>query len=86
MTENATAGSGANKLFRDSKLGLAVTGLGTVALDAVLTSVIEAASSVDTSGWHGWWTTVASAALATAVGALTAFKAKRTKARVERTY
>jgi hypothetical protein len=70
---------GANHLFRDSKLGLLVTGLATVALDGVINSVLEAATNVDTSGWSGWWTTVASAALATGVGALTAYKAKRAK-------
>jgi hypothetical protein len=74
-------GSGKNRLFNDSKLGLAVTGLGTVALDAVLSAVIENLSNVDMSGWHGWWTTVASAAVATALGAVTAYKARRDKAR-----
>lgn len=77
---------GTNRLFRDSKLGLAVTGVGTLVVDAILTGVLDAATSVDTSGWSGWWTTVASAALATAVGVVTAYKAKRDKARARTTY
>jgi len=80
MTTNET-GSGKNRLFNDSKLGLLVTGGLTVAFDAVLSAAIEELSSVDMSGWSGWWTTVASAGLATALGALTAYKAKREKAK-----
>jgi hypothetical protein len=80
--EPTTTGTGKNKLFNDSKLGLLVTGGLTVAFDAVLDRSIEALTAVNTSGWAGWWTTVASAALATALGALTAYKAKRDKARV----
>lgn len=74
-------GSGKNRLFNDSKLGLLVTGGLTVAFDGALGATIEALSNVDTSGWNGWWVTVASAGLATALGALTAYKAKREKAR-----
>jgi hypothetical protein len=77
-----TTEHGANHLFRDSKLGLAVTGLATVALDGVISSILEAATNLDTSGWHGWWTTVASAALATGIGALTAYKARREASRL----
>jgi len=73
--------NGKNRLFNDSKLGLLVTGGLTVVFDGVLDGVIDALTNVDTSGWSGWWTTVASAALATALGAVTAFKAKREKAR-----
>ncbi len=74
-------GSGKNRLFNDSKLGLLVTGGLTIAFDAVLDGAINAMTTLDTSGWSGWWTTVASAGLATALGALTAYKAKREKAR-----
>lgn len=77
MTEHGDAGDGRNRLFNDSKLGLLVTGAATVALDAVLDGAIEKLTTLDTSGWSGWWTTVASAALATGLGALTAYKAKR---------
>jgi hypothetical protein len=81
MPEDLTTGTGKNRLFNDSKLGVLVTGAAVVAFDGALSAVIEAATSLDTSGWNGWWTTVASAALATVVGALTAYKAKRDKAR-----
>jgi fructose-specific phosphotransferase system IIC component len=77
MPDLNETGAGKNHLFRDSKLGVIVTGLLTVGFDAVLDAGIEGLTNVDTSGWNGWWTTVASAALATAVGALTAYKAKR---------
>jgi len=71
---------GKNKLFNDSKLGVLVTGGAAVIFDGALDGAINALTNVDTSGWSGWWTTVASAALATALGALTAYKAKRRKA------
>jgi hypothetical protein len=74
-------GSGENTLFRDSKLGLTVAGIGTVVIDSVIDGVINGMTNVDTSGWNGWWTTLASAALATALGAVTAYKAKRRKTR-----
>lgn len=74
-------GNGKNVLFNDSKLGVLVTGGLTIAINSVLDGAIEALTSVDTSGWNGWWTTVASAALATGLGALTAYKARRNKAR-----
>lgn len=77
MVNETAHGDGKNRLFRDSKLGLGVTALGTVAFDAVLDAVLEYGTSIDTSGWSGWWTTVASAVLATAIGAVTAYKARR---------
>ena len=70
MTETA---SGANDLARDSKLGLAVTFLGGVALDAA----IGALADVDTSSWHGWWVPFVALGISTSLGALTAYKAKR---------
>jgi hypothetical protein len=73
--------NGKNRLFNDSKLGLIVAGFLTVVIDGVVDSVIEALTNVDTSGWSGWWTTVASAVVATLLGGFTAFKAKREKAR-----
>jgi hypothetical protein len=72
---------GKNRLFNDSKLGLAVTGLATIAIDAVLDGVITQVSEIDLTGTNSWWTTVASAAIATGLGALTAYKARRDKAR-----
>jgi uncharacterized membrane protein len=77
MSEQTAASvTGEKHLFRDSKLGLAVAGIGTVALDAALTAALETLTSVDTSSWSGWWTTVASAGLATVVGLVTAYRAK----------
>lgn len=65
--------SGANNLARDSKLGLAVTFVGGVVLDAA----IGALADVDTSGWSGWWVPLVAVGISTALGALTAYKAKR---------
>ena len=76
---DTTAEGGANRLFRDSKLGVLAGGAATIVVDAVLDGALEALANVDTSGWTGWWTTVASAALATGVGLVTAYKAKRAK-------
>jgi hypothetical protein len=77
-TENGvTSGSGKDTLFRDSKFGVLVAGGVTIAVDSVLDGALEALTNVDTSGWAGWWTTLASAALATGVGLVTAYKAKR---------
>lgn len=77
-------GSGKNRLFNDSKLGVLVVGGATLAIDAVLQGAIEALTNLDTAGWNGWWTTVAAAVVGTALGALTAFKARRDKNRVVR--
>jgi hypothetical protein len=77
---------GSNHLFRDSRLGLLVAGAGTVALDAVLSWALVELANIDTSGWSGWWTTVAAAGLATITGAVTSYKAKRDKARAARRY
>ncbi len=79
MTEETSDGS--RHLFRDSKLGLWVAGGATVVFDGALDGLITALTNVDTSGWNGWWTTVASALLATGLGALTAYRAKRRKSR-----
>ena len=84
MTDPAvtTTGDGSNSILRDSKLGLAVTFILGIALD----TVIGAASNVDTSNWHGWWVPFVSLGLSTAVGWLTTYKAKRSKARAARGY
>jgi hypothetical protein len=78
------AATGKNRLFNDSKFGVLVTGGATLAIDALLKGAIDALTNLDTSGWSGWWTTVAAAAVATALGAFTAYKAKREKARLGR--
>jgi len=77
MTIPGTAPSGKNNLARDSKLGLVVTFVGGVALDAA----IGALADVDTSSWSGWWVPFVSLGISTALGALTAYKAKRHPAR-----
>lgn len=77
MTIPGTAPSGKNDLARDSKLGLVVTFVGGVALDAA----IGALADVDTSSWSGWWVPFVSLGISTALGALTAYKAKRHPAR-----
>lgn len=64
---------GANHLARDSKLGLAVTFLGGVALDGA----ISALANVDTSHWTGWWVPFVALGASTALGALTSYKARR---------
>ena len=79
MAEETSTGK--NQLFHDSKLGVLVVGAGTVVFDGALDGAIEALTNVDTSGWSGWWTTIAAAALSTALGAFTAFKARRHAAR-----
>jgi hypothetical protein len=81
MTET-TSGNGANHLARDSKLGLAVTFLGGVALDAA----IGALADVDTSTWSGWWVPFVALGVSTGLGALTAYKAKRRVAGPTRGY
>lgn len=80
MTEQS--GDGSKHLFRDSKLGVLVVGGATIALDAVLNAAIDGLTNLDMSGWSGWWTTLASAGVATGLGALTAYRAKRRKNRV----
>jgi hypothetical protein len=81
MDPNGDTSNGKNRLFNDSKLGLIVAGLGTVAIDAVLDGIITQVSSIDLTGTNSWWTTVASAGVATLLGLVTAYKAKRSKTR-----
>lgn len=69
----STAGStrdGANSLAKESKVGLLVAFLLTAGVDGLINGL----TNLDTSGWSGWWTTLASAAVATALGLLTAYK------------
>jgi hypothetical protein len=80
MTMAEETADGKNRLFNDSKLGVLVVGFLTVVFDGVIDGAINALTSIDTAGWTGWWTTAAAALLATALGALTAFKARRNKA------
>ena len=82
MTETAHNRDGSNNIQRDSRLGLAFTFVSGVILDAVISAV----ANVDTSSWTGWWVPFVSLALATAGGWLTAYKARRTKARTARGY
>ncbi len=86
MSDATVQPDGTNKLFRDSRLGLLAAGATTVALDAVINWALVELANVDTTAWSGWWTTVAAAGLATVTGAITAYKAKRDKARAARRY
>jgi hypothetical protein len=72
---------GKNQLFRDSKLGVWVTGLLGIGTTAVLDGLIDSLSGIDTSGWSGWWVPLVGTGAATLVGLLTAYKAKREKSR-----
>jgi hypothetical protein len=76
MTQS-TPGDGKNHLFRDSKLGVWVTGLLGIGVTAVLDGAIDAATNLDTSGWSGWWVPLVGTGAATIAGLLTAYKAKR---------
>jgi len=78
-TPGDRAGDGKNHLFRDSKIGVWVTGILGIGATAILDGVIDELSSVDTSGWSGWWVPLVGTGLATMVGLLTAYKAKRRK-------
>ena len=69
----ASTTDGSNNLARDSKYGLAVTAL----LGLALNAAIGALANVDTTSWHGWWVPFVSLGVSTALGALTAYKAKR---------
>lgn len=66
---------GSDHLARDSKFGLAVTFVGSIVLDAAIGGL----TNVDTSTWSGWWVPLVSVGISTALGALTAYKAKRRK-------
>lgn len=83
MVNQGQTGDGRNRLFNDSKLGVLVVGLATVAFDGVLDALISAMTTYNPGegGW-GWGTTIVSAVVGTALGALTAYKARRDKSRV----
>lgn len=67
-------GDGSNSLAKESKVGVAVGLVTTLVVDGVVDGLLEAVQNVDTSGWTGWWTTLASAALGTITGLLAAYK------------
>lgn len=78
MTDQGTGtGDGKNHLFRDSKLGVWVTGTLAVVITSVLDGLIDALSNVDTSGWSGWWVPLIGTGIATVIGLATAYKARR---------
>lgn len=81
MTDPQDTSNGKNKLFNDSKLGVLVTGGAAAVFSGALNGAIDALTNVDMSGWNSWWGGIAGAVVATALGALTAYKAKRNKAR-----
>lgn len=81
MTQT-TLGDGKNKLFRDSRLGVLVTGLFGIGATAVLDGIIDAATNLDTSGWSGWWVPLVAVGATTVAGLVTAYRAKRYGSRV----
>ncbi len=79
MTDNSGTGSGKDRLFRDSKLGVIVASVSAAVFGGALDSLIEVVANTDLSHAEGWWTKAAAGALATLLGLLTAYKAKREK-------
>lgn len=63
-------GDGSRSLAKESKVGLAVAFLGTAALDGLINGL----TGLDTSAWSGWWSTLAAAGVATALGLVTAYR------------
>lgn len=72
MTQPTTAGpnrDGSKSLASESKVGLAVSFL----LTTLATGLLGWLTNLDTSHWTGWWTSVAVAAVSTAIGLITAY-------------
>jgi hypothetical protein len=61
---------GSNSLAKESKAGIAVQWVLTVVSSGALVWLTD----LDTSKWSGWWAGTASAAVAAAIGLLTAYK------------
>ena len=74
---DATAGNGANKLFRDSKIGLGLSAV----VGLVLTYGLAELAKVDLTNKRGWWVPLLALAVSHGGGAWAAYKAKREKAR-----
>lgn len=75
MSNPKTAGpntDGSQSLAKESKAGVAVTVLLTIAG----TGAVQWLSNLDTSGWSGWWAGTATAAVAGAIGLVTAWLKK----------
>ncbi len=70
MTEYPT--DGAKSLKSESKWGLATTFI----IFAGAQGLVDALSNVDLNGQTGWWVSLANAAVATAIGTLTAWLKK----------
>ena len=62
-------GDGSKSLSKESKVGLAVSLLLTIAA----TGALDWLANLDTSGWSGWWATSAVAAVSTGIGLLSAW-------------
>jgi uncharacterized membrane protein HdeD (DUF308 family) len=63
---------GQNSLAKESKAGLAVAFIGT----AIIDGLIKGLTDLDVTDGGAWWSTIASAAVATVLGLLTAYKKK----------
>lgn len=64
---------GSNTLARDSAFGVATTFIVYALVDAGITMLTH----LNTDTWEGWWARLAQAAVATGLGLLTAYKARR---------
>ena len=80
MTTNET-GSGKNRLFHDSWLGLLVAGIAFAGLDGALDAAIDAMSEATVTAGDSWWSSLVTGAAGALLGVLTAYKARRNKAR-----
>lgn len=63
------AGDGSKSLAKESKAGLAVGFIVTTVLQVIGAGL----SNLDTSGWSGWWAPVATVAIGTVAGLITAY-------------
>lgn len=63
------SGDGSNSLAKESKAGLTVGFLVTVALQVLGAGL----ANLDTSGWSGWWVPLVTTGIGTVVGLITAY-------------
>lgn len=63
------AQDGSRSLAKESKVGLAVSFL----LTSIAIGLLGWLTNLDTSHWSGWWAAVATSAVSTVIGALSAW-------------
>lgn len=71
-TTAGPAGDGSKSLAKESKAGVLLT----VGLTILGTGAVQWLTSLDTSGWNGWWAGTATAAVAGAIGLISAWLKK----------